>query len=50
MEEEHHVYKRRIVFQGNNARDQDGRAAKFEEMSSAPASMEAGKVGGPMAL
>jgi hypothetical protein len=45
MEEEHHVYKGRIVFQGNNAKDQDGRAAKFQEMSSAPASMEAGKVG-----
>ena len=36
-------YKGRVVFQGNNARDEQWQAALFNEMSSAPASMEAGK-------
>jgi hypothetical protein len=36
-------YKGRVVFQGNNVRDQGGEYALFEELSSAPATMEAGK-------
>jgi hypothetical protein len=44
MGEEDHVYKGRLVFQGNRARDEYGRAARFQEMTSAPASMQAGKV------
>jgi len=36
-------YKGRVVFQGNNVRDQVGDWAIFEELSSAPATMEAGK-------
>lgn len=36
-------FKGRVVFQGNNVRDQAGDYALFEELSSAPATMEAGK-------
>ena len=36
-------YKGRVVFQGNNVKDQNWQAALFNEMSSAPASMEASK-------
>ena len=36
-------FKGRVVFQGNNVRDQTGDWALFEELSSAPATMEAGK-------
>ena len=35
--------KGRVVFQGNNVKDQTGDWALFEELSSAPATMEAGK-------
>jgi hypothetical protein len=34
----------RVVFQGNNVRDQNWDAAIFQELGSAPASMEASKV------
>jgi hypothetical protein len=37
------TFKGRVVFQGNNVRDENWQAALFNEMSSAPASMEAGK-------
>ena len=36
-------FKGRVVFQGNNVKDQVGDWALFEELSSAPATMEAGK-------
>jgi len=36
-------YKGRVVFQGNNVKDENWQAALFNEMSSAPASMEASK-------
>jgi hypothetical protein len=36
-------FKGRVVFQGNQVRDQSGDWALFEELSSAPATMEAGK-------
>ena len=36
-------FKGRVVFQGNNVRDENWQAALFNEMSSAPASMEASK-------
>jgi len=36
-------FKGRVVFQGNQVRDQTGDWALFEELSSAPATMEAGK-------
>jgi hypothetical protein len=36
-------FKGRVVFQGNNVKDQTGDWALFEELSSAPATMEAGK-------
>ena len=36
-------FKGRVVFQGNNVRDETGDWALFEELSSAPATMEAGK-------
>jgi hypothetical protein len=36
-------FKGRVVFQGNNVKDQNREYALFEESSSAPATMEAGK-------
>ena len=36
-------YKGRVVFQGNNAKDEDNNWAIFAELSSAPASMQSGK-------
>ena len=36
-------FKGRVVFQGNNVRDQYGDWALFEELSSAPATIDAGK-------
>ena len=36
-------FKGRVVFQGNNVRDQGGDYALFEELTSAPATTEAGK-------
>ena len=37
-------YKGRVVFLGDRVRDQQGRIAVFEEMSSSPAALEAGKL------
>ena len=37
-------YKYRVVFQGNNVVDQDWSSAVFQDLGSAPASMEAGKL------
>ena len=37
-------YKGRVVFLGDRVKDQDGRTAVFEEMSSSPAALEAGKL------
>jgi hypothetical protein len=37
-------YKHRVVFQGNNVKDQDWLVASFNEMSSAPATLEASRV------
>jgi len=37
-------YKGRAVFLGDRVRDQQGRIAVFEEMSSSPAALEAGKL------
>ena len=37
-------YKGRVVFLGDRVRDQYGRVAVFEEMSSSPAALEAGKL------
>jgi len=36
-------YKGRVVFQGNQAKDENWEAAMFQELSSCPATMEAGK-------
>merc|ERR1711980_52262 len=36
-------YKGRTVFLGDQVRNQDGHAAVFEELSSGPAAMEAGR-------
>ena len=38
------MYKGRTVFLGDQVRDQDNRTAIFEEISSAPAAMEAGRI------
>ena len=37
-------YKGRVVFLGDRVRDQSGQAAVFEELSSSPAALEAGKL------
>ena len=37
-------YKGRAVFLGDRVRDQNGKVAVFKEMSSNPATMEAGKL------
>ena len=37
-------FKGRTVFLGNNVRDQNNRMAVFEELSSSPATLEAGKL------
>ena len=36
-------YKGRVVFQGNNVRDENWEVAMFQDLSSCPATMEAGK-------
>ena len=36
-------FKGRVVFQGNNVRDQNWDAALFQELSSCPATLEAAK-------
>jgi hypothetical protein len=36
-------FKGRVVFQGNNVKDEDNNWAIFSELSSAPATMQAGK-------
>ena len=36
-------FKRRVVYQGNNVRDEYGATAMFNELSSCPATMQAGK-------
>ena len=36
-------FKGRVVYQGNNVRDEHGAAAFFQDLSSCPATMEAAK-------
>ena len=43
LPEEKQIYKGRIVFQGSNVKDQSGMQAMFQQLSSSPASMSAGK-------
>ena len=44
LPEEQQIYKGRIVFQGSNVKDQSGMQAMFQQLSSSPASMSAGRI------
>ena len=50
MTDPNRKYKGRVVFQGNNVKDQNYDQAIFAELGSAPATMEAGKAADAMGL
>ena len=50
MDDPNRKYKGRVVFRGNNVKDQNYDQAIFAELGSAPATMEAGKAADAMGL